>query len=310
VIAPVATPGLSLDLVLLGSRLAFGTLEFVLLGVVALGWMVFGAWLWRTAARHDHDYLKAGLYFVSLASLFTTILAQDALLFYTGLAIASYTTVALLRLIHGPEQDRTVAAQTILLVLSDLMLFELFVSLYALAQTADFSDLQTVYQAHGSGASFLGVLLIASGGCRVATVLLLVPLSGRLHPWKPGAATALLCTGLLPGLLIIARFIDSSLSGPQAFYTLLAMLSAAWAGYLLAILCVLKKVAIDRMSCRVATMASSIVHLGRQSLAGLGRGSRRLAPQFRAAEQKLLSWPLAVATAVTFAGLFALTALL
>ncbi|MEQ8515293.1 MAG: hypothetical protein RIC38_06790 [Chromatocurvus sp.] len=300
------TTGVTLDLVLLGSRLAFGPLELAVSGAVAMLWLLFGAWLWR-ACRQAGGGAPVLFYGLATIGLFVGVPAQEALLFYAGLAVAGYATVAALFRIHGPGHARTAAAQVMLLVLGDLILFELLVYLYTEAQTAGFGELRDAYRVKGGGLSFVGVLLVATGGCRVAGLFLLMPLSGRLHAWRPGAAAGLVCVALVAGLLPGARLVDPTLATAGVWYTLLAMLGAAFALYLLAVTCVLAQARIDGASRQLSAMASRAASFGADRLARMGGLSARLVPRLLEAERRLLSWPVAVATATAFAALLALS---
>lgn len=232
-------------------------------------------------------------------------LAQDALLFYAGLAVADYATVAALLHVHGPSHAGTAAAQVVLLVLGDLILFELLVHLYAEARTAEFNALRAVYRAEAEGLAFVGMLLVASGGCRIGVLLLLVPLPGSVRPWRPGAAPGLFCTALVAGALSAARLIDPTLTSSGLWFTLLAMLGAALVLYLLAVTCVHEKARIDGALRRLSGAASRGASLGAGGLDWIGNLCRRSAPRLRAVERGLLSWPVAVATATVSAVLLA-----
>ena len=220
------TSGVALDPVLQGSRLASGPLELALLSAVIVLWLLFGAWLWRASERVHGRGLALVYGFVAVA-LCAGVLAQEALLFYTGVAVAGYASVAMLLAVHGVDHARTAAAQTMLLVLGDLILFELLAYLYSEAQATGFGELRAAYREKGGGLSFVGGLLVATGGCRIAGLFLLAPLPGRLTPWRPGAFSGLLCIAMVAGLLLGVRLVDPSLAAPGVWYTLLAMLGAA-----------------------------------------------------------------------------------
>ncbi|MCB1675822.1 MAG: hypothetical protein KDI01_06000 [Halioglobus sp.] len=301
----VVTASVTLDLVLLGSRLGFGPLELALSAVVVSAWLVFGAWLWR-ALRPGRRGLSVLLYVTALSGLLAGALAQEALLFYAGIAVAGYATVAALLLVHGPGHAGTAAAQVALLVLGDLILFELLVHLYTEARTAEFKALRAVYRVEAEGLSFVGMLLAAAGGCRVAVLLLLVPLPGSLRPWHPGAAPGLFCTVLIAGALSAVRLIDPTLTTSGIWYTLLVMLGAAPVLYLLAVTCVLGKARIDGALRRLSSAASRGASLGAAGLDRIGNLCRRMAPRLQALERGLLSWPVAVVAATVFAVLLAL----
>lgn len=304
-IDPVITASVPLDLVLLGSWLAVGPLELVLSAILAGAWLLFGAWLWRTA-----DSVRRGgpalVYGVAAIGLFASVLAQDAVLFYAGLAVASYATVAAILFVNGPAHARTAAVQVVLLVLGDLILFELLVYLYSEAQTVDFDELRAAYQVKGGALSFVGALLVAAGGCRIAVLFLVLPLPGPLRPWPPGAAPGLFCTALSGGVLIGARIIDPGLSAPAVWYMLSAMVGAALILYPLAVICVLGKARIDSAFRVLSAAGSRAVSLWAGVLVRVGERSARLAPRLQALERRLLSWPVAVATATAFAVLLAL----
>lgn len=300
------TAGVALDLVLLGSRLALGPLELLLSAVLLVLWLLFGVWLWRASAATRRAAL-ALVYGFSGIGLLAATLAQDALLFYAGLAVASYGIVALLLRVHGPGHARTAAAQVVLLVLGDLILFELLAYLYTEGQSTGFDALRAAFQAKGGGMSFVGGLLVATGGCRVAGLFLLMPMPGRLQPWQAGSAPGLLCLALLAGPLIVARITDPALASVAVWYTLLATLAAACVLYLLAVTFVLAQARLASASQWLSTRASRAASFGAGLLAALGELSQRLAPRCLALERRLLSWPVAVATATVFAALLALT---
>lgn len=302
------TRGVALDLVLLGSRLAFGPLELALLSAVIVLWLLFGAWLWRASER-AHGGALAVVYGFVAVSLCAGVLAQEALLFYAGIAVAGYGTVATLLGVHGTDHARTAAAQAMLLVMGDLSLFELLAYLYSEAQATGFDELRAAYRQKGGGLSVVGGLLVASGGCRIAGLLLLVPLRGRLHPWHPGAVSGLLCIALVAGLLMGVRLVDPSLAAPEVWYTLLAMLGAALAAYLLVVTCVSFPARLSGVLHGVSIMASNAAALGTGLLARIGGLSTRIAPRLLTLERRLLSWPVAVATTTAFAVLLALSAI-
>lgn len=301
----MGTPVVAMDFVLLGSRVAFGPLELVPLGLVAVAWLLFGAWLRHAAAPARRGPL-AGAYGVAAIGLFASVLAQDVVLFYAGLACASYATVVLLIGVHGPTHARTTALLVVLLVLGDLLLFELLVHLYAGARSTGFDDLRAAYRATGGGLSFAGVLLVATGGGRLAVLILLLPMPGGVRPWHPGAALGLLCIALVAGPLTVFRLVHPSPVAPGALHLLLAMLGAAVVLYLLAASCVLAKARIDRALGWVSRLASHPASVGAGRLVRLGQLLSRLAPRFLAMERRLLSWPVAVATSTVFAVLLAL----
>ncbi|MFN2287207.1 MAG: hypothetical protein ABR578_02620 [Chromatocurvus sp.] len=301
------TSGVALDPVLQGSRLASGPLELALLAAVIVLWLLFGAWLWRASERM-HRVALAVVYGCVVVALCAGVLAQEALLFYTGISIAGYATVATLLAVHGVDHARTAAAQAMLLVLGDLILFELLAYLYSEAQATGFGELRAAYREKGGGLSFVGGLLVATGGCRIAGLLLLAPLPGRLYPWRPGAVTGLLCVAMVAGLLLGVRLVDPSLAAPEVWYTLLGMLGAALVAHLLVVTCVLSLARRGGLLQGVSVLASRAAVFGAGMLARVGELTMRLAPRLRALEQRFLSWSVAVATATAFAVLVALSA--
>ena len=206
---------LPLDIVLLGSRLGAGPLEVAALAVVTLLWLLFGVWLWRSSAS-ARPGLLAVFYVMPASGLVAASLAQDAALFYAGLAAAGYGSLAALLLAHGAGHSRTAAAQATLLVLSDLILFELLVYLYAEAQTVTFDGLRAAYADRGSGLTFVAGLLVFAAGSRIAALFLLLPLSAGLPAWRMGAASALGATAVVAGPLLVVRLVDPSFATSAA----------------------------------------------------------------------------------------------
>ncbi len=287
---------LPLDIVLLGSRLGAGPLEVAALAVVTLLWLLFGVWLWRSSAS-ARPGLLAVFYVLPATGLITASLAQDAALFYAGLAAAGYGSLAALLLAHGAGHSRTAAAQATLLVLSDLILFELFVYLYAEAQTVAFDGLRAAYADRGSGLTFVAGLLIFAAGSRIAALFLLLPLSAGLPAWRMGTASALGATAVVAGPLLVVRIVDPSFATSAARYTLSAMLGAALALYLLAVILVRSRAGIDAFKRQLSDTGQRGLSPGVAVLALAGNLSQRLAPRARLAERALLSWPVAVTLA-------------
>ncbi|TCO78291.1 hypothetical protein [Chromatocurvus halotolerans] len=295
-----------LDTVLLGSGLAAGPLDWVLLATLAILWLIFGLWLLRGPAPVRRGRTLV-LHAVAGLGLAVAALARDAALFYSGVAMAGYGTVALLLIAHGAAHARTAAVQVALMVLGDLVLFEMLVSLYSQASSAEFDELRTAYAIKGQGVSFVSALLVVTGGSKVAVLLLLVPVTDRLPAWRPGAASGLLCVALVSGVLPVVRLVDPLLSSASARYSLLAIPAAAIFLCLLFALCILGKSRLDAAAQRVSTLASRSVTLGVRGLATLEALARHVAPMAAALEQRMLSWPFAVAAAATLALLLAMT---
>lgn len=294
-----------LDPVLLGGGLTAGPLDWGLLGTLVTLWLVFGLWLLRGHAPERRG-LTMVLYAVAGLGLAASALASDAALFYSGVAMAGYGTVALLLIAHGSAHARTAAVQVALMVLGDLVLFEILVSLYSQASSAEFAELRAAYAVKGQGVSFVSALLVVTAGSKVAVLLLLIPVTDRLPAWRPGAAWGLLCVALVSGVLPVARLVDPLLSSASARYSLLVIPAAAVFLCLLFALCVLVKPRLDATAQYVSTLASWCVTMGVRSLEMLEALARRLAPLASALEQRMLSWPFAVAAATTMALLLAL----
>ena len=305
-IQSVTTFSRGLDIVLLGSGLSAGLLEWGVLCVLAVAWLAFGVWLLRNPVPGRRG-LMALLYFIAGSGLAAAVLARDAPLFYSGVALTGYGTVALLLMGHGSTHVRTAAAQVTLMVLGDLLLFELFVSLYSQTSSAEFSGLRTAYADKGQGVSFMSGLLVATGGTRVAVLLLLLPVFDRLPAWRPGAVSGLACVAFVAGVLPVARLIDPLLSSVSAGYTLLAILGSAVVLCLLVVMCVLGKSRIDALAFRVSNLASRAVATGVTGLGLLEALAQRIAPIASALEQRMLSWPVAISAAATLALLLALS---
>jgi len=299
VIASLPTFHWPLNAVLLGSGATAGPLEWMLLGALAVLWLVFGLWLLRshTSARRG---LTVALHAIAGLGLAAAALASDAALFYSGVTLAGYGTVALLLVAHGPGRARTAAVQVLLMVLGDLALFEILVSLYSQAFSVQFGDLRAAYAVKGQGLSLISALLVITAGSKVAMLLLLIPATDRLPSWRPGAASGLLCVALVSGVLPMVRLVDPLLSSESARYSLLASAAAAVFLCLLSALCVLGKSRLDAAVRRVSALASLSVATGVRGLA-MPAVARRLAPLSSALEQRMLSWPFAVAAAATLA---------
>lgn len=305
-IESVTTFSSGLDTVLLGSGLTAGPVEWVVLCVLAAAWLVFGVWLLRSLAPGRRG-LMAVLYCVAGSGLAAAVLAGDAPLFYSGVALTGYGTVALLLMAHGSGYVRTAAVQVTLMVLGDLLLFELFVSLYAQASSAQFTELRAAYADKGQGVSFVSFLLVATGGSRVAMLFLLLPVFDRLPAWRPGALPGLFCMALVSGVLPVARLTDPLLSSVNAGYSLLATLGVAVVLCLLSAMCVLQKSRIDAVAFGVSKLASCFVTTGAGGEGLLKAFASRVAPLVLALEQRLLSWPVAVSAAAVLALLLALS---
>lgn len=284
---------LTLNNVLLGSSLTAGSLEWLLLVVFGVAWLAFGVWLWRSLASQRPRLLLA-LLTMAGGGFATAIVAADALLFYSGAAVAGYATVALLLIAHHAGFVRSAALQVSLMVLGDLVLFELFLTLYSGAETADFTDLRTIYADMSGGLSFVSMLLVIAAGSKVAVLFLLVSVTERLPGWQAGAASGLLCVALVSGVLPVARLLDFPLSATAAGYKLLAISLTAILIWLLVLMCVLGKLRIDLAVHKVGVFSSRFPAAGFATLAHVQVLAQRLTRLFSEGEQRMLSSPVAV----------------
>lgn len=295
-----------LDIVLLGSAFTYGVDELVWLGLVVIAWLAFGAWLWRRSPEGDAAQPLA-LYCLGIAGLATAVFAGDALLFYTGVALASYGTLGVLLSAHGPGHARIAALHMALLVAGDLLLFELVVYLYADAQTAEFAGLRSAFLALGEGAavSFASVLLVSAGACRLAVVLLWIPLPGLRRAWRPGAVPGLLCTACLGGIMTV-RLLASDSGAPGWQAVLLAM--SLMALVLILVLCIglLCLPFARRGFAGLGWGAALIMRRGESLRSAFVALSATAIPSIQSLEQRLLSWPVAVAGATLLGLLFVL----
>ena len=157
--AALADTGLRLPGAMLGSALALDGTGRVFLLLSVTVWLAAG-WLARTQLHAAGANRFAVLLLLAMAGGFALALAADALLFFAAGTLAAYALYDLL--VHQAEVSAG-RALVVLLVVSDLLVFELLLILGQAAGSLDFTSLRQALVNTDDRALVLGLLIVGFG---------------------------------------------------------------------------------------------------------------------------------------------------
>ena len=154
---------LSLPETLLGSGLALDATGRVFLATTALLWLVAGALMVRQQPGDIGERRSALPALLAMGAGFTLALADDGLLWFAAGTLAGYAVYALI-LQDAARQARTAGRRlVILLVLGDLLLFELLLILAHAADGTSFADLRAAVAALEKPTVVLALMTLGFG---------------------------------------------------------------------------------------------------------------------------------------------------
>ncbi len=159
-----AVPDSTLNLtdVLLGGILALDATGRVFLLLIATLWLASGV-LARTRLRAADSNALAILLLLAMAASFSLVLAGDALLFFAAATVAGYSLYG--ALIYEADAPARKAGQVlvVLLVFSDLLVFDVLLMLGQAAGTVDFVSLRHAFVNIENQNMVLGLLIVGFG---------------------------------------------------------------------------------------------------------------------------------------------------
>ena len=163
-VAAVAFDDTSLELpaAMLGSELVIDATGRVFLALSAALWLASG-WLARPrlcAAESSHF---AVLLLLAMTGGLGMAMAGDALLFFTATTLAGYALYGLLVHHRDSSAHRAGRVLVVLLVVSDLLVFELLLILSQEARASDFAVLRQAFGNTDTQALLLGLLVVGFG---------------------------------------------------------------------------------------------------------------------------------------------------
>ena len=161
-VAMLADTGLRLPGAMLGSALVLDGMGRVFLLLSAFLWLATG--LLARPQLHDAGANRfAVLLLLAMTGAFGLALAADALLFFTAATLAGYALYGLL--VHEANVSAQKAGRVlvVLLVVSDLLVFELLLMLGQAAGSVDFPSLRQAFVDSGNQGLMLGLLIVGFG---------------------------------------------------------------------------------------------------------------------------------------------------
>ncbi len=173
VILPDAT--LQLDGVMLGASLQLDATGRVFLALTSLLWLASGL-LARQRVRTDASHALAIFLLLAMSGSFGMALAGDGLLFFAAATLGGYALYAALMCGAGAATRQSGNVLVVLLVISDLLVFEVLLLLGQGAEGFDFAALRDAFLAAESR-SLLLALLVAGFGIKFGLL--------GLHFWLP-----------------------------------------------------------------------------------------------------------------------------
>ncbi len=163
-ISAIVFPGLGLRLpgVMLGGALVLDGTGQVFLLLSATLWLAAGL-LARPQLQSAGANRFAVLLLLAMAGGFGLVLAADAMLFFTAGTLAGYALYGLL--VHNGNLSTQTAGRVlvVLLVLSDLLVFELLLILGKVSGSVDFMSLRQALMNTGNRGLLLGLLIVGFG---------------------------------------------------------------------------------------------------------------------------------------------------
>ncbi len=153
---------LNLPNVLLGGILALDATGRVFLLLISTLWLASGV-LVRTRLRAADSNALAILLLLAMAASFSLVLAGDALLFFAAATVAGYSLYG--ALIYEADAPARKAGQVlvVLLVFSDLLVFDVLLMLGQAAGTVDFVSLRHAFVNIENKNMVLGLLIVGFG---------------------------------------------------------------------------------------------------------------------------------------------------
>jgi formate hydrogenlyase subunit 3/multisubunit Na+/H+ antiporter MnhD subunit len=161
-VATLADTGLRLPGAMLGSALVLDGMGRVFLLLSAFLWLATGL-LARPQLHNAGANRFAVLQLLAMTGAFGLALAADALLFFTAATLAGYALYGLL--VHEANVSAQKAGRVlvVLLVVSDLLVFELLLMLGQAAGSVDFPSLRQAFVDSGNQGLMLGLLIVGFG---------------------------------------------------------------------------------------------------------------------------------------------------
>ncbi len=161
-VATLADTGLALPGAMLGSALVLDGIGRVFLLLSAALWLATGL-LARPQLHNAGANRFAVLLLLAMTGAFGLALAADALLFFTAATLAGYALYGLL--VHEANVSALKAGRVlvVLLVVSDLLVFELLLMLGQAAGSVDFPSLRQAFVNSDNTGLMLGLLIVGFG---------------------------------------------------------------------------------------------------------------------------------------------------
>lgn len=162
VTAAIAASGLQLPGGMLGSALVLDPVGRVFLLLNAILFLATGL-LTRPRLKTAGAERFAVLLSLVMTGSFCLALAGDALLFFTAATLAGYALYGLLMIDADVVMKKAGRVLVMLLVVSDLLVFELLLMLGHAAGSVDFASMRKAFPGSGSEELMLGLLIVGFG---------------------------------------------------------------------------------------------------------------------------------------------------
>ena len=161
-VAMLADTGLRLPGVMLGSALVLDGMGRVFLLLSAILWLATGL-LSRPQLHNAGANRFAVLQLLAMTGAFGLTLAADALLFFTATTLAGYALYGLLVYDANVSAQKAGRVLVVLLVVSDILVFELLLMLGQAAGSVDFPSLRQAFVNSDNQGLMLGLLIFGFG---------------------------------------------------------------------------------------------------------------------------------------------------
>ncbi|MCW8905979.1 MAG: proton-conducting transporter membrane subunit [Sedimenticola sp.] len=232
VLSTLPADTLRLPAVMLGAGLELDGTGRVFLILIASLWLASGILL-RDRLRAASSNLFATMLLLAMLGSFSLVLSDNALLFFAASTVAGYSLYG--ALVHDTDSQTRTAGKVlvVLLVLSDLLVFEVLLLLGQAAGTTDFVSLRQVFVDLENANLVLGLLIIGFG---VKLGILGVhfwvpPVFSRAEPGLlPALVAFMFGAGLLGGLRLIPLG-QIEATGAASSLQWLAWVTLAYAGF-------------------------------------------------------------------------------